>query len=566
LVLFFKKEPLASYNYPGDQHAKIELRAPPYTLYGSRREAKMTASRLLPYLACVAFAAAAHAQTAGPAITIDGAASRHPISDDIYGMAEYGVDPAFQAAARLPVLRWGGDGTTRYNWQVDSSNAGFDWYFMGGSGNANPTPSGGPDALVLADQATHSQTLLTIPIIPYIDSTAATNCSYPTSVYGAQFAVNPYVTLPDGSQCGDSLEPDGTTQIADTNILANHIANTPSIQQAWVRHLVGRFGTAKAGGVQFYQMDNEPFGWANTHRDVQPAQPTYDFILSQTQAYAAAVKHADKTALVLGPSDFGWPAYVGNQAEIQEHGGLWNAPWYLQQMAAYQAAHHVRLIDYFDEHYYPNYNTAPDDALILQSTRSLWDPSYTDPSWIGQYYGAIMLIPRMRAWVGQYAPGLKVAISEYSWGNGGSLVGALAQADVLGIFGRESLDFATMWNVPKPTDPVAFSFLLYRNYDGAGNGFGTQSILSSSADQDQVAVYAARRSDHTLTIVLINKTPGDLTTPVTIQHPSPDGPAQMYGYGAANLGAIVQGAPVLFTRGQASIVVPAMSMNMVVIK
>src|SRR5271167_2553952 len=118
--------------------------------------------------------AASSAQAAsGPAITVNPQGGQYPISPDIYGMAEYGVSPSFQASARLGVLRWGGDGTTRYNWQVDSSNAGFDWYFMGGSGTANPTPSGGPDALVLADQATKSATLLTIPIIPYINSSAA---------------------------------------------------------------------------------------------------------------------------------------------------------------------------------------------------------------------------------------------------------------------------------------------------------------------------------------------------------------------------------------------------------
>ncbi len=525
----------------------------------------MTMIRLLTgTAACLLAAGAAQAQGAGPAITVDGSAPRHKISDDIYGMAEYGVDPGFQAAARLPVLRWGGDGTTRYNWQVDGSNAGFDWYFMSGSGNANPTPSGGPDALVLADEATKSQTLLTIPIIPYINSSTTTSCSFPTSVYGQQQSVNPYFTFPDGDTCGNSIALDGT-QLLDTNIPFNHIPNTPAIQQAWVQHLVGRFGKAKAGGVKFYQMDNEPFGWANTHRDVQPSQPTYDFIVSQTQQYAPVVKQADPTAVILGPSDFGWPAYVGNQPEITEHGGLWNAPWYLQQMAQYQATNHVRLIDYFDEHYYPSFSTPPDDATLLQSTRSLWDPTYIDPSWIGQYYGAIYLIPRMQAWVAQYDPGIKVAISEYSWGDTGALVGALAEADVLGIFGRQALDFATMWNVPQPTQPVAFSFLLYRNYDGAGHGFGTISVHSQSADQDMVAVYAAQRSDHNLTLVLINKTTGDLASPIAITHPAPSGSAQMYSYSNADLTAIHALAPVTFKHGKATITVPAMSMNIVVV-
>jgi hypothetical protein len=522
----------------------------------------------MPYcrLACLGMLAAvsAHAQTPGPTITVDGAAGQHAISDYIYGMAEYGVDPGFQEAARLPVLRWGGDGTTRYNWMVDSSNAGFDWYFMGGSGTSNPTPSGGPDALVLADQATHSQTLLTIPIIPYINSSAAWSCSFPVQIYGPQQSTNPYI-FPNGDTCGNSIATDGT-QLIDTDILANHIANEPSIQKAWVQHLVGRFGSAKSGGVQFYQMDNEPFGWANTHRDVQPTQPTYDFILAQTLQYAPVVKQADRTAAILGPSDFGWPAYVGNQAEITEHGGLWNAPWYLQQMAAYQTAHGKRLLDYFDEHYYPSFNGTPTQAQWLQATRSLWDPTFIDDSWIGQYYGAIYLIPRMQAWVQQYDPGIKVALSEYSWGNTGTILGAILEADVLGIFGRQGLDFATMWNVPTPTQPVAFSFLLYRNYDGAGHGFGTTSIQSASSDQDQVAVYAAKRADHMLTIVLINKTTGALQTPLAMTHPAPSGSAQMFSYSGGDLTAIHQLAAVPFKHGKASVAVPGMSMNILVLR
>ena len=116
----------------------------------------------LNLLLSAALPAAAHAQIAGPAITVYAQAAQHPISPYIYGMAEYGVARALQQSAHLSVLRWGGDGATRYNWQVDSSNAGFDWYFMGGNGNANPTPSGGPDALVLADQATKSALLADI--------------------------------------------------------------------------------------------------------------------------------------------------------------------------------------------------------------------------------------------------------------------------------------------------------------------------------------------------------------------------------------------------------------------
>ena len=333
----------------------------------------------------LATAPLAAAQTAGPAISIDTSAGQHKISPNIYGMAEYGVAPAYQAAARLGVLRWGGDGTTRYNWQVDSSNAGFDWFFMGGDGNANPVPSAGPDALVRADQATHSQTLLTIPIIPYINNSAAWSCSFPVDgsatnqpSYGAQQATNPYV-FPAGETCGNSIAANGT-QLTDTAILANNVANAPAFQAQWVQHLVQTFGTAAKGGVRFYQLDNEPFGWGNTHRDVEPGGAPYSTIVSLGEQYATAVKQQDPSAQILGPSDFTLGGWIGTPSA---QNNLFAGQYYLQQFAAHDAAGKRRSLDYFDEHYYFNFS---DVASQLASTRTLWDPTYNGGTWVEQYY------------------------------------------------------------------------------------------------------------------------------------------------------------------------------------
>jgi hypothetical protein len=500
---------------------------------------------------------AAEAQTAGPAITVTPQAGQHAISPDIYGMAEYGVAPAFQSSAKIGVLRWGGDGTTRYNWMVDSSNAGFDWYFMGGDGNSTPTPSGGPDALVVADQATKSQTLLTIPIIPYINSSAAWSCSFPVQIYGAQQSTNPYV-FPNGDTCGNSISASGA-QLTDTDILANHIPNTTAIQAAWVQHLVGKFGSAAKGGVKFYQLDNEPLGWANTHRDVQPTTPLYSTIVSLGQQYAAAVKQQDPSAQMLGPSDFTLGGWIGTPS-LQNN--LFAGQYYLQQMAAYAQAHHgKRLIDYFDEHYYFNFT---DPATQLASTRTLWDPTYNGGTWVEQYWfdGPMQLIPRFRQWISQYYPGTKLAISEYSIDSGNKLItDALAEADVLGIFGRQPVDFATMWSPPASTDPIAFSFLLYRNVDGKGHGFGATSVQTVSADQGSVSAYGALRSPKVLTLVLINKTTGALVTPVTVAGQTGNVAAAMYSYSGADLTAIHRLANVVFKAGAASVTVPGYSMN-----
>ena len=216
-----------------------------------------------------------------------------------------------------------------------------------------------------------------------------------------------------------------------------------------------------------------------------PLPTTYDEMRDKTYAYAAAIKQADPSAKTLGPVLWGWCAYFFSAldgcnigTDYTSHGNTAFVPWYLQQMKAYEQAHGVRLVDYLDLHYYPQADgvslsgagNAATQALRLRSTRSLWDPTYVDESWIGGAGwegGIVKLIPRMKEWVTANYTGTKLAITEYNWGALDHINGAVAQADVLGIFGREGLDLATLWGPPTVNQPGAYAFRMYRNYDGA---------------------------------------------------------------------------------------------------
>jgi Glycoside hydrolase family 44/Bacterial Ig-like domain (group 3) len=507
------------------------------------RRTQIRAACTLATALCIIFAAASptlRAQAA-PTLTVDAAANTHPINPDIYGIANYSLDATFAKEILVPNIRWGGDGTTRYNWQQDSSNSGFDWYFMGGNGQATATPSASADLMINTyKSASNAHTLLTIPIIPYVNKSSAWSCSFPVATYGAQQSTNPYV-FPNGNTCGNSIATSGT-QLLDNNIYANHIDNTVALQQGWVQHLIATFGTAANGGVPYYQLDNEPGGWSNTHRDVEPTQPDYDTIISLGQQYAAMIKQTDPSAKVFGPVDFTLGGWIGTPSKQDN---LYAGQYYLQQMAAYDQAHSQRILDYFDEHYYGGGST---DAAELESTRALWDPTFNSGSWVEQYYfdAPMQLLPRFQNWIQTYYPGTKLSISEYSFSSGTNpLVDALTEADVLGIYGRESLDFANFWTVPKPTDPVAYSFRLYRNYDGAGGEFGNTSVNSTSTDQSQLSIYGAlRASDGALTVVAINKTTSAIQTTLTLANFNSSATAAVYTYSNANLQQIVAGAPV----------------------
>src|SRR6202161_2478256 len=517
------------------------------------------AKALLLVMSVAAGGHATMAQTGGaPTLTVDAAASHHPISPNVYGIANYGLDATFAKEIQVPNIRWGGDGTTRYNWQVDSSNSGFDWYFMGGNGQTTPVPSASADLMVNTYKPANA--LITIPIIPYVNKMGAWNCSFPVSVYGAQQSTNPYVH-PNGAHSCNSIATNGT-QLIDNNIYANHIDNSVALQQGWVQHLLATFGTAANGGVPYYQLDNEPGGWSNTHRDVEPNQPDYNTIISLGQQYAAMIKQTDPSAKVFGPVDFTLGGWIGTPSE---QNNLYAGQYYLQKMAAYDQANNQRILDYFDEHYYGGGST---DAAELASTRALWDPTYNSGSWVEQYYfdGPMMLLPRFENWIQTYYPGTKLSISEYSFSSGTNpLVDALTEADVLGIYGRQGLDFANFWTVPQPTDAVAYSFRLYRNYDGAGGEFGDTSVNSTSTHQGELLVDGAlRSSDGALTVVAINKTTTAIQTSLTLANFNPNGTAAVYTYSNANLTQIVAGTPVQVASNAVSYNFPAYSATVLV--
>ena len=215
---------------------------------------------------------------------------------------------------------------------------------------------------------------------------------------------------------------------------------------------------------------------------------------------------------------------------------------------------------------------AATQARRLRSTRSLWDPNSVDESWIGE---VVRLIPRMRSWVAADYPGTKIAISEYNWGGYESINGALAQADVLGIFGREQLDLATLWTAPDTGQPVAHAFRLFRNYDGAGSRFGQTSVRAASTDQARVAVYAAERTDQAATLLLINKTTQPQSTPLAVAGFAPGAIAAVYRYSEANPTGIERLADVPFTSGGpgaplqppgGTLALPASSLTLIVLR
>ncbi len=489
---------------------------------------------LLPALAAAAcFAPSALAQAPGATapgrvIKVDAAARRHPISPMIYGVAFAGPDQL--KALNSPLNRSGGNAMTRYNWRLNASNHANDWYFES-IAEASPVPGGSVDEFVDGTRSAQARAMVTIPTLGWVAKVGPNRemiPSFSVAKYGPQAKSDP-----GHADAGNGVRPGGKAEVTGNDPNDAHLPSTPAFQQAWVRHLVARWGTAAHGGVRYYLMDNEPSLWHSTHRDVHPQGQTMDEELRDVVDYGGAVKAVDPTALVAAPEEWGWPgffysgadqAYRGSHdyqgaPDKAAHGGMDFIPWLLDSLRRHDQQTGKRLLDVCTVHIYPQGGDSGDDvspriqAVRNRSTRALWDPAYKDESWIND---TIMLIPRLKTWVNTYYPGTKTGITEYNWGAEKSISGATAQADIFGIFGREDLYLATRWTTPDSSTPTFKAMQMYRNYDGKDSGFGDISVADAAPDPDHLSSFAAvRRADGAMTVMVIAKDAGG-GGPVTV--------------------------------------------------
>jgi mannan endo-1,4-beta-mannosidase len=115
-------------------------------------------------------------------------------------------------------------------------------------------------------------------------------------------------------------------------------------------------------------------------------------------------------------------------------------------------------------------------------------------------------------------PGL--AFTEYDCGCEGQIAGGIAQADMLGLFGRWGVYAATAWLNARnlSSDYAGVAFDLYRNYDGAGATVGELAVSASTSDEPGSALYAfAHAGDASkLELVALNRRATSLAVHVAV--------------------------------------------------
>jgi mannan endo-1,4-beta-mannosidase len=410
----------------------------------------------------------------------------------------YGSNQPIDAPVRL--YRHGGNRWTGYNWENNASNAGADWKHI--SDYWLPTLAGlpgkaglGPAAVPLAhweqDQARRAETIFTVPMAGYVaadgDGTPVTqdapNARWVKVVArkGPPFAASP--DLRDGKVYVDEF----------VHYLVAHAAPSTT-------------------GPRYYCLDNEPGIWSMTHPRIHPAPASYAEMIAKSTETAAAVLDQDPGAQILGAVIYGWEEARRLQkapdADAQNAAYGWYVSYFLDKMRQASEKQKRRLIHYLDFHWYPeargggvriteagkNVNAAIVQARV-QAPRSLWDPKYVEDSWVAMSlsHQPILLIPKLQASIDKYYPGTKLGFSEFSYGGGNHISGAIAVADALGIFGEHQA-LAAHWSTSPSEEFTAAAYRLYLDYDGKGGRYGDRALKAAADDDTWLSVHAAAYS------------------------------------------------------------------------
>jgi len=470
------------------------------------------------------------ASSASVHVTVDVLTNRHPISPYVYGGA-YPKDAPTITDSGLSVVRWGGNATSTYNWQLHTNNADNDWYFE----DFNYSEIGDSDSAQYINdvKAAGSNPLMTMVMLPWVAQSAENNnghWSFSVAKYGAQCSVDPYNT-----DAGNGVESDCATNFtadptdAYVPLLDDSSQTCPGGQSCvyrdqWAAALAAAFGSAP----HFYDMDNEIDIWGGTHRDIHPNPSGYNELRDTYLTEARNLKTWDPLAIRLGPVSCCWWFYFNgaNGNDKGAHGGVDFLPWWLNEVYWQDQIAGTRSLDLFDIHAYPDetntsgWTQAQLQALAVRIYRDYWDPTYvSEASSINQPWVTLIQpnktipfrIPRMRAIVNSIYPGTPLAMTEWSAAFAGEsdFSTALGDADAYGIIGRERAYLASRWLAPTAGNPNYLALKLFTNYDGAHHRFGAISVSDTNdGDPDLFSSYAAVNSAGTsVTLLVLNKDP-----------------------------------------------------------
>jgi hypothetical protein len=504
-------------------------------------------------------------------ITIDTDAARAPISPYIYGTNQDYVE-----GIGWTVRRHGGNRITGYNWENNFSHAGSDWNhssdrFSIEYAGLSPAEEAIPGRVLTRfherSRAIGAETIMSLQMAGYVAADAN------GTVTVQETAPSPrWERVEFRKNAPFTLTPDRTDGVVYMDELVNL--------------LVEQFGSASTPrSIRWYSLDNEPGLWAHTHSRIRPDPVGAAELVDLSVDLASAVKDVDPAAEILGPALYGFGAFLTLQ-DAPDWDGVrggheWYIDYYLERMRQAEQQRGRRLLDVLDVHWYSEArgdnrvtdegaNTPRDVQARLQAPRTLWDASYREDSWIAQWFsGFLPILPRLRQSIDRHYPGTRLAVTEYNYGGGTTVSGGLAQADVLGAYGREGVDIANIWGMRREDTYQASAFKLYLDYDARGGSFGNTSVSAASSDRALASVYASIRDQDpsVLHVILLNKhTEGAVEMSFRVRGSRQYTSGEVWGFGGSGAAITQRPAIPTITGNTFDYVVPALTAVHIVLR
>ena len=405
-------------------------------------------------------------------------------------------------------MRQGGNRITGYNWENNASNAGNDWFHQS------------DDYLTWVAGISSPQDLIPgIVTTAFIDSCNAANAFSAVTLQMAGYvakdkngtSVTVGETAPSARWCAvQNTKPTAFSLTPDLN-------DNVVYMDEYMNFLINEYGTSTTtDGVKAYILDNETTLWPSTHTRIHPNAPTCAEIMQRSIALSTRVKQMDANALVFGPESYGFYEYNTYQgaADWPVHSTTYPLflSFYLDSMRTASNVAGHRLLDVLTVHWYPDVNTsgifsADTSTQVvnerMQLPRSLWDNTYVEDGWIGQWYSSnLPILPTLQTQINTYYPNTLLGVTEYDYGGDEHISGGIAQAEALGGFARTGTSYASKWGAFSD-----FSLSAIKIYDDIAEPFTGYYIQCSSDNNLQSTVHCSVEDTITkdLHIIAINK-------------------------------------------------------------
>ncbi len=307
--------------------------------------------------------------------------------------------------------------------------------------------------------------------------------------------------------------------------------------------LVYYLNKEKKYNVRFFEMDNEPFIWHLTHKDVIKQPLSVNEYFEKLKKFVITMRETQRKinpnlelkifAPAICTSWIDWGTY----ADTNYYGCEGAVDLLLKKCAEFEKNKRenpkgYKLIDVLSFHIYPRFRVNWEDPYdfipqgpqaMLDSTRTFWDEDYINYYDYNQARGiATRVIPRFNEWIKKYYPSVELAITEINVDSMGRIyypnfVRPLFMADIYGIAAKYGVDYIMQFclndyeggfGMINESDEENVQYYIFKVFSQNFNG----TLLNSESSVKTLSTFTCKDTNDNIVVIVVNKDSKDIPT------------------------------------------------------